>query len=113
MKTPSGTIALFWGLLAAMPPGWKSCDGTLGTPDLRNRFIRGAGIGLAPHLSGGFTFHDHDFTSDTHIHRQLPNASWSTGTGWLETFNPSVLTGITATATMLPPYMALIYIQKI
>lgn len=32
------------------PAGWAICDGTLGTPDLRNRFIVGAGLTYA---SGG------------------------------------------------------------
>jgi microcystin-dependent protein len=35
---PSGTIAIWTGSLGTIPSGWKLCDGTLGTPDLRNRF---------------------------------------------------------------------------
>jgi microcystin-dependent protein len=35
---PSGTIAIWTGSLGTIPNGWKLCDGTLGTPDLRNRF---------------------------------------------------------------------------
>ena len=31
------------GLISAIPTGWSLCDGTDGTPDLRNRFIVGAG----------------------------------------------------------------------
>ena len=27
------------GSIAAIPPGWGLCDGTRGTPDLRNRFV--------------------------------------------------------------------------
>ena len=30
------------GLISAIPTGWVLCDGTNGTPDLRDRFIMGA-----------------------------------------------------------------------
>lgn len=36
---PSGGIGYFW--LTTCPGGWKSADGTNGTPDLRGEFIRG------------------------------------------------------------------------
>lgn len=38
---PSGFIGMWSG--ATVPNGWFLCDGTNGTPDLRNRFIVGAG----------------------------------------------------------------------
>ena len=37
-------IIVMWGKdPSTIPTGWKLCDGTNGTPDLRNRFIVGAG----------------------------------------------------------------------
>ncbi len=36
---PSGFIAMWHGSIASIPSGWQLCDGTNGTPDLRNRFI--------------------------------------------------------------------------
>lgn len=36
-------IALWNGLSSAVPSGWVICDGTNGTPDLRDRFVVGAG----------------------------------------------------------------------
>ncbi len=40
---PSGTIVMWAGADTAIPTGWKLCDGTNGTPDLRGKFIIGAG----------------------------------------------------------------------
>ena len=34
------------GSIATVPQGWAACDGTQGTPDLRDRFILGSGIHL-------------------------------------------------------------------
>jgi len=39
---PTGLIGLWHGILATIPAGWVICDGTNGTPDLRDKFIRGA-----------------------------------------------------------------------
>ena len=40
---PSGTIIIWSGSIATIPLGYHLCDGTNGTPDLRTRFILGAG----------------------------------------------------------------------
>ena len=40
---PSGGIIMWSGLITAIPSGWALCDGTNGTPDLRDRFVVGAG----------------------------------------------------------------------
>lgn len=37
---PSGAIAIWTG--SSIPAGWVLCDGNNGTPDLTNRFVRGA-----------------------------------------------------------------------
>lgn len=113
MISPSGTIALFWGLPAAIPTGWKSCDGTEGTPDLRDRLIIGAGGLFGPHAGGGSATHNHAFTSDGHSHTQRPWDTYAYGTYYKDLLDSRVLTGTTNNATLLPPYMALIYIQKI
>ena len=39
---PPGVIVMWSGSFASIPAGWKLCDGSSGTPDLRNRFIVGA-----------------------------------------------------------------------
>jgi len=38
----AGMIMMWSGTIATIPSGWYLCDGSNGTPDLRNRFIIGA-----------------------------------------------------------------------
>ncbi len=38
---PEGAIMPWWGVKSELPAGWEICDGSNGTPDLRNRFLRG------------------------------------------------------------------------
>lgn len=40
---PIGTILPYVGSLSKIPAGWHLCDGTNGTPDMRDRFLMGAG----------------------------------------------------------------------
>ena len=40
---PRGLIAMWSGSVDNIPSGWALCDGSNGTPDLRDRFIVGAG----------------------------------------------------------------------
>ena len=39
---PSGLISMWSGTIASIPTGWVLCNGSNGTPDLRNKFIIGA-----------------------------------------------------------------------
>jgi hypothetical protein len=50
---PSGAIMLWSGAANAIPTGWKLCDGTNSTPDLRDRFLIGAGGNYAVGTTGG------------------------------------------------------------
>jgi len=45
VSIPAGVILMWSGSEASIPAGWVLCNGTSGTPDLRNRFIVGAGTG--------------------------------------------------------------------
>ncbi len=36
---PSGVIVMWSGTIATIPSGWALCNGSNGTPDLRNRFV--------------------------------------------------------------------------
>lgn len=55
---PIGSIILWSGSTSNIPKGWLLCDGTHGTPDLRERFILGAGT-TVPHKSGEPDQHQH------------------------------------------------------
>lgn len=50
---PSGIIVMWSGVSA--PSGWNLCDGTNGTPDLRNRFVVSAGTTYPLGSTGGTT----------------------------------------------------------
>jgi microcystin-dependent protein len=50
---PSGVITLWSGSIAAIPSGWVLCNGTNSTPDLRDRFVVGAGSTYAVNATGG------------------------------------------------------------
>ena len=50
---PVGAIVLWSGAANAIPSGWHLCDGTSGTPDLRGRFVVGAGGSYTAGNTGG------------------------------------------------------------
>lgn len=52
-EVPAGGIILWSGASTAIPVGWLLCDGESGTPDLRNRFVVGAGATYAVNNTGG------------------------------------------------------------
>lgn len=75
---PVGIIALYNGSASSIPSGWQLCDGTNGTPNLKDTFVIGAGITAAVGTTGGATAititaaampqHNHTFTDTGHIH---------------------------------------------
>jgi microcystin-dependent protein len=50
---PTGGIVMWSGTTLNIPSGWALCDGSNGTPDLRDRFIVGAGRNYNPNATGG------------------------------------------------------------
>ena len=50
---PAGLICLWSGAADALPAGWALCNGSNGTPDLRGRFLVGAGGSYAVGDTGG------------------------------------------------------------
>lgn len=107
-----GMICLWYGLIAAIPTGYQLCNGTNGTPDLRNRFVIGAGGSYDPDDTGGNTQHSHAWTTSFHSHQFVGGTdvlgaanygTWLLGKG---------TTGDTDNATSIPPYYGLAYIQR-
>ena len=94
-----GSIMIWSGAVSNIPTGWQLCDGTNGSPDLRDRFVAGAGNSYSVDDTGGSTT--------------------STGTGSVS-FGPassgnastagSSSATVSITVDTLPPYYALCYI---
>ena len=138
---PAGCIVLWSGSTGSIPATWYLCDGTNGTPDLRNSFIVGAGSTYAVNATGGTA----DAIVVTHTHTATTTATDSGHThntygayggggnpgGSLNTNNPGgkdmptttgnanitasttvASAGVSGTNANLPPYYALAYIMK-
>ena len=73
---PAGGIIMWSGSVANIPSGWYLCNGSYGTPDLRDRFVIGAGSSYNPGATGGATsvtlstsnMPSHSHTGASHSH---------------------------------------------
>lgn len=108
-----GMIMLWSGSIATIPKGWALCNGSNGTPNLRNRFIVGAGDTYNPADTGGNINHTHAFTSAYHTHYIGEGHDMFAGLGYASITNGSVVSGTTDAKDGRPPYYALAYIMKI
>ena len=124
---PVGMIILWSGSLASVPQGWQLCDGTNGTPNLRDRFIVGAGTTYAVGATGGATqiniAHTHSTPSGTSgtpsatttVDNTLAGATVAEGS---DTHTHTTTAGtsgsaLSATQSILNPYFSLAYIQRV
>lgn len=132
---PPGGIIMWSGVVSNIPTGWALCDGSNGTPDLRNRFIVGAGNSYNPGNTGGsnnvtlsvaqMPSHDHPITSataPTHGHSIISkfikdlfgvkllgeSIHWGSGNVSIDIGNK----GGSQSHENRPPYYALCYIMK-
>jgi hypothetical protein len=114
---PSGGIIMWSGTIATIPSGWLLCNGSSGTPDLRNRFVIGAfqdttGVAYTT-VTGTDTqtggskdaitvSHTHTATSTVtdpgHTHTTLVNVSSAAGGGGVSLLQTGA-GGTTGTAT--------------
>ena len=60
-----GIIVIWSGLVTSIPISWQLCDGTNGTPDLRNRFVVSAGSAYSVNSTGGSLNHIHTAEGST------------------------------------------------
>lgn len=137
VSVPTGLIAAWSGSIGSIPSGWAICNGLNGTPDLRDKFIVGAGSTYSVAQTGGsadsiVVSHTHTatVTDPGHFHSISPAVFGISGAGLLgdtATATSSVsqtqskTTGISVsnasagtsgTNANLPPYYALAFIMK-
>lgn len=112
MTVPKGVILIWSGAVVDIPAGWIICDGTNGTPDLRDRFVIGAGTTYNPGDIGGSIQHQHPFTGNGHTHGISAGAGLAAGVAFNDFTDTGVATGTTAHSPSLPPYYALAFIMK-
>jgi len=109
----AGIIVMWSGNLNHIPPGWTLCDGTFGTPDLRERFIKGTPDSVDPGGTGGDTTHDHDWTDPGHHHNLGPGSEVQSGANLDNQTEDATPSGTTMTADNEPPYYNLAFVMKL
>lgn len=92
-----------------VPQGWAICDGSNGTPDLRDRFVLGTTDVKLLGIQGGSKSHNH--TGSATGSRFEANNIGSNGTG--ATRHDDSRTVVINPAEVMPPYVALVYIMKL
>ncbi len=107
---PVGVILMWSGAIVDIPIGFALCDGQNGTPDLRDRFIVGAGNAYPMNSIGGEAVHTltiaempvhthvqnaHNHTQNAHNHTQAVN---STTTGGQSGYTPDTSTNSSVTS---------------
>lgn len=112
MDIPSGMILLWSGAIVDIPPSYFLCDGNNGTPDLRDRFVIGAGDSFAPDDTGGSDTHTHSFTSDGHSHTMQLGSDLQFGSDLSEETSVETDSGTTDPESHIPKYYALAFIMK-
>lgn len=108
----SGLIVIWSGAIVDIPAGWVLCNGANGTPDLRNKFVIGAGNTYAVDETGGDTEHTHGFTGDGHDHTLPGGPDIQGGINISATSTTGYATGTTDPGNTLPPFRALAFIMK-
>lgn len=122
---PSGVIVMWSGTVNNIPDGWALCNGSNGTPDLRGRFVLGAGGSYSVSTKGGaevVTLTEAQMPTHGHIYSTFQtSAKTTTSTSSSAVYFANSNTSSNGTATAgssqphenMPPYYALCYIMKL
>ena len=130
---PVGAITMYSGNGTNLGTKWKICDGTNGTPDLRDKFVRGSTIVNIGNTGGSddAVVVSHLHGQPSHTHRYRPNggggttafednntqstSSYTSGNNAIEPAGGHNVfsTGVSGTGKNLPTYYSLAYIMKI
>lgn len=124
-KVPVGAIVIWSGEAYNIPTGWHLCDGEDGTPDLRDKFVLGAGTDYAVGNTGGdrtvtltttqIPSHAHTYYRNTTTVKVATSTSSSASTVTTSATSSanSGYVGGTAAHENMPPYYTLCYIMKV
>ncbi|ARQ46665.1 hypothetical protein [Oxalobacter formigenes] len=137
---PSGIISMWSGAANAIPSGWTLCNGENGTPDMRDKFIVGAGGSYAVGETGGAASSSiNGVTGATTLTvDQMPSHNHTVGQAYADAIGPNIATtdsssssyspfasvkntggslphshSISGSVPTLPPFYALAFIMKL
>ena len=120
---PVGSIIMFNGQAADIPSGWAICDGTNGTPNLMDKFVKGSNIAGSTGGASQVTLSVAQLPPHRHKvskawYGRSDNANDRNVIRWDDSYdtNSQVWTGETGLGLpidIIPPYYTLIYIMKV
>jgi len=101
------------GSVASIPTGYVLCNGSNGTPDLRGRFVIGAGGAYTPDDTGGTSTHTHTVSGTTGANSASTSVNGAPASTSVASHpHTHSLSTTSGSAGTLPPYYALCYIMK-
>jgi len=108
----SGMIAMYESVTP--PAGWSLCDGSGGTPDMRDRFVRPITSGSEDSSEGNGTVTGTvaSLAHGSHNHASGSNVSSSNRTGYHSNNKTMAAHSFSQNYSWLPPYYALAFIKK-
>ena len=129
---PKGVVVAWYGMPNTIPNGWRICDGLNGTPNLKDRFIIGAGGKYRLNSKGGqekvklninqIPRHSHSYMDAYFAEAwgQVPvPGGWGSRTGTdkdnkaFQMKRNTLPTGKSLPHNNMPPYFSLYYIMKL
>ncbi|MEE9409692.1 MAG: hypothetical protein V3V41_02065 [Candidatus Heimdallarchaeota archaeon] len=138
LPIPQGLIQVWSGTIAGIPQGWQLCDGTNGSPNLQDKFVRGINTAIdQPGSIGGqdivtlsqaeLPVHNHTTVAYSHTHKYTGSTSNGIGGAKRTTGNESdtkttdnidppnqftLSTGGSGSHNNIPPFFEIAYIIK-